>query len=192
MGLFSLFKKESKPVVVPSLEEQFTIAKQYVDSFLDEIFDGFNKDNEDDFDCAKFRIAGISNYCSNSDIGIIKGVTFPQNNPYDKTAIALGKIINGSVNALFGYIAKDDKKEFNKFADDNKQRPFIGYIREFFTEEGRRGIMGVVKIYKGNGSNLYQQMIKDTQLIQGVFKGYYNDAPLEEGEKIEWILDRHF
>jgi hypothetical protein len=52
--------------------------------------------------------------------------------------------------------------------------------------------MGLVKIYKGNGSNLYQQMIKDTQMIQGVFKGYYNDAPLEEEEKIEWILDRHF
>ncbi len=192
MGLFSLFKKESKPVVVPSPEEQFTNAKHYVDSFLDEIYDGFNKDDEDDFNCAKFRIAGISNYCSRSDVGIIKGVTFPHNNPYDKTAIAIGRITNGSVSALFGYIAKDDKKEFNKFAGDNKQLPFIGYIREFVTEDRQRGIMGLVKIYKGNGSNLYQQMIKDTQMIQGVFKGYYNDAPLEEEEKIEWILDRHF
>ena len=192
MGIFSIFKKESKPVVVPSLEEQYASAKLYVDSFLEEIYDGFNKEDEDDFESAYFRIAGITNYCSRSDIGLIKGVTFQYSNPYDKTAIGLGQVRKDCISRLYGHIPKADKREYNKLVGDIKQRPFFGYIREFVDGDGHKGIMGVIKVYKGNGAKLYRQMIKDVQLIQGVFKGYYKEAPLEEGEKIEWILDRHF
>ena len=86
-----------------------------------------------------------------------------------------------------------DKKAFNKFAGDNKNLPFFGYVWEFVTEDGKNGIMGNVNLYKGNGVELYKQMIKDAQLLQEVFKGYYQGETLEErGEKIEWVLDRHF
>ena len=72
MGLFSflLGKSNAAPEVIPSLEEQQAAAKLYVDSFLDEVYDGFDKVDEDDFEIAYFRIAGITNYCSWSDIGI--------------------------------------------------------------------------------------------------------------------------
>lgn len=193
MGLFSLFKKQSKVVIVPSIDQQYAAAKDYVDTFLDEIFDGFEKEESGDFECARFKIAGITNYCTRDDVGLIQGVSFEHNNPYDKTAIALGRIRNGKVSDIFGYIAKDDKKEFKKFSGENLQRPFIGYIREFVSSDGHKGIMGIVKIYKGNGRELYQQMIKDAQLVYGAFRGYYNDTTLEEqGLKLEWLLERKF
>ena len=194
MGLFSFFKKEKTPVVVPSLEQQEKDAVAYVDSFLDEVFSDVDKEGEGEFGCSRFKIAGITNYCSRKDIGMISGVTFIHSgNPYDKTAVALGRVKNGIVSEIFGYVPKVDKKDFNKLAGENKNLPFLGYIREFTTEEGKSGIMGIVKLYKGNGLELYRQMVKDAQLLQGLSKGYYKEQTLEEqGEKIEWVWDRHF
>lgn len=193
MGIFSFFKKE-KAVVVPDEEQQKKNAVSYVDSFLNEIFTDFDKEGEGEFECARFKIAGITNYCSRKDIGMISGVSFVQSgNPYDKTAIALGRVKDGKVSEIFGYIPKEDKKDFNKFSGENKNQPFLGYIREFIAEDGKRGIMGIVKLYKGNGVGLYKQMIKDAQLLQGLSKGYYKDQTLEEQKlKLEWVLDRHF
>lgn len=196
MGFLSFFKKgdsDAGKIVVPSEEQQRKDAVFFVDAFLDTLYSDFDKEGTDDYDCARFRIAGITNYCTKKDIGLISGLSFPQNNPYDKNAIALGRIKGNSVSGIFGYIAKADQKEFNIFAGDNKQLPFLGYIRPFTTEDGHSGIMGLVKLYKGNCSKMYNRMIKDTQLLQGAFKGYYLDATLEEqGEKLEWVLDRHF
>jgi hypothetical protein len=194
MGIFSFFKKEKAVVVVPDEEQQKKNAVSYVESFLNEIFTDFDKEGEGEFECARFKIAGITNYCSRKDIGMISGVSFVQSgNPYDKTAIALGRVKDGKVSEIFGYIPKEDKKDFNKFSGENKNQPFLGYIREFIAEDGKRGIMGIVKLYKGNGVGLYKQMIKDAQLLQGLSKGYYKDQTLEEQElKLEWVLDRHF
>jgi len=51
----------------------------------------------------------------------------------------------------------------------------------------------MIKLYRGDGKNTYETMIKDTQTITGVFNGYYQDQTLEEQEtKLDWVLDRHF
>ena len=125
---------------------------------------------------------------------MISGITFLQtNNPYDKKAIALGRVNNGKVSDIFGYIPKEDKKAFNKFAGEWDHLPFLGYIREFMTEEGKEGITGVIKLYKGEGLKMVNQMVKDAQLLQGLSKGYYKEQTLEEQElKLEWVLERHF
>ena len=194
MGIFSFFKKEKATIVVPDEEQQNQRAMAFVDSFLDEIYSDFDKVGTGEFECAKYKIAGITNYCTKKDIGMISGVSFLHSgNPYDKTAIALGRVNNGKVSDIFGYIPKVDKKAFSKFAGENMNHPFFGYIREFVAEDGKNGIMGIVKMYKGNGAELYKQMIKDAQVLQGLSKGYYKDQTLEEqGLKLEWVLDRHF
>ena len=194
MGIFSFFKKEKATIVVPDEAQQKQSAVAFVDSFLDEIYDDFDKEGTGEFDFARFRIAGITHHCTRKDIGMISGVSFVQSgNPYDKTAIALGRVKDGKVSEIFGYIPKEDKKDFNKLAGDFKNLPFFGYIREFVTDDGEKGIMGLVKLYKGNGVEVYRQMIKDAQLLQGLFKGYYKDETLEaRGETLEWVLDRHF
>lgn len=197
MGIFSLFKKgdttTNKAPVVPSEEQQLKDAKAYVDAFLDELYTDFDKEGKGDYSRARYRIAGITNYCTGKDVGMISGLAFPQNNPYDKDAIALGKVKNSSIAGIYGYIPKDYKKDYYEFAGETKQLPFLGYIRHFETEGGRSGIMGWIKVYKGNCVGVYKEMIKDARLIQGVFKGYYEEQTLEEQKlDMELILDRHF
>lgn len=196
MGLFSLFKKDkataTKPAV-PSEEQQNQEAVKFVDAFLDELYTEFDKEGAEDHSTSLFRIAGITHHCTKKDIGFISGLSFPHNNPYDKTAIALGRVKNSRVDDIFGYIAKEDKKAFNKFAGDDKNLPFLGYIKPFTDDEGYTGICGLVKFYKGNCKGAYEAMIKDAKLLIGAFKGYYKEQTLEEqGETLDWILDRHF
>ena len=53
----------------------------------------------------------------------------------------------------------------------------------------------MIKAYAGDTASkrAYQSMLKDTQLLLGVFGWYYEDENLaEEGLKPEWILNRHF
>lgn len=197
MGLFSLFKKgaskKTQPVI-PSLEDQAAAAQSFVNSFLDELYSDFDKDTPGEVVCARFRIAGISYHCSRNDIGMISGITFLQTgNPYDKKAIALGRINKGIVSDIFGYIPKEDKKAFNKFAGERDHLPFFGFIREFISEEGKKGVTGVIKLYKGEGVKMVSQMTRNAQLLQGLSQGYYKEQTLAEQElKLEWILDRHF
>lgn len=197
MGLFSLFKKgASKKMqpVIPPLEEQASLAQSFVNSFLDELYSGFNKETPGEVECAVFRIAGITYHCSRNDIGMVFGITFLQTgNPYDKKAIALGRVNNGKVSDIFGYIPKENKKAYNKFAGEWDHLPFLGFIREFISEEGKKGITGVIKLYKGEGVKMVNQMTKDAQLLQGLSKGYYKEQTLEEQElKLEWVLERYF
>ena len=197
MGLFSLFKngasKKTQPVI-PSLQEQAVAAQYFVNSFLDELYSGFDKDSPGEIECAWFNIAGITYHCSRNDIGMISGITFLQtNNPYDKKAIALGRVNNGKVSDIFGYIPKEDKKAFNRFAGEWDHLPFLGFIREFISDERKKGITGIIKLYKGEGVKMVNQMTKDAQLLQGLSKGYYKEQTLEEQElKLEWVLDRYF
>lgn len=197
MGLFSFFSrgasKEKRPII-PSLEEQNMAAQSYVNSFLDELYSDFDKETPGEIECAWFKIAGITYHCSRNDVGMISGITFHQaSNPYDKKAIALGRVNNGKVSDIFGYIPKEDKKAFNKFAGEWNHLPFLGFIREFISEEGEKGITGVIKLYKGEGVKMVKQMTKDAQLLQGLSKGYYKEQTLAEQElKLEWVLERHF
>ena len=198
MGLLSLFKsKSSAPVTptVPSIEEQQANAKKMVDSFISTAYVYFDKEGDQDVETAYFRIAGITNYCSKKNVGMIQGFAFSdKNNPVDKSAIALGAYLGtAQISKIYGYIAREDKAKYKKFADGGIERPFFGYIREFVTSEGKTGIMGQVKFYKSEGRKTYQMMIDDAQLLEGVFKGYYKDQTLKEREeKPEWVLDRHF
>ena len=196
MGLFSFFKKSEATATtpaVPSEEQQKQEAVKFVDAFLDELYSDFDKEGAEEYSTSLFRIAGITHHCTKKDVGFISGISFPHNNPYDKTAIALGRVQNGRVSDIFGYIAKDDKKAFNKFAGENKYFPFLGYIKTFADDEGRTGICGLIKFYKGNCKGAYEAMIKDAKLLIGAFKGYYKEQTLEEqGETLDWILERHF
>ena len=196
MGLFSFFKKSEATATtpaVPSEEQQKQEAVKFVDAFLDELYSDFDKEGAEEFSTSLFRIAGITHHCTKKDVGFISGISFPHNNPYDKTAIALGRVQNGRVSDIFGYIAKDDKKAFNKFAGESKKLPFLGYIKPFTNDEGRTGICGLIKFYKGNCKGAYEAMIKDAKLLIGAFKGYYKEQTLEEqGETLDWILERHF
>lgn len=194
MGLFSkLFKK--KPSVIPSIEEQERLAKSCLDPFLKKVLTKWNE-TEDEFHCDYYRIAGITYHCGRSDIGMIRGVTFKDhNNPKDKSAIGIVALDDAVRQRLLGYIAKEDKKRFKKFSEDEDQVFFIGYIIGFETEDGQRGIRGEIKAYAGDTASkgAYQSMLKDTQLLLGVFRGYYKDQNLkEEGLKPEWILNRQF
>ena len=196
MGLFSFFKKSEATATtpaVPSEEQQKQEAVKFVDAFLDELYSDFDKEGAEEYSTSLFRIAGITHHWTKKDVGFISGISCPHNNPYDKTAIALGRVQNGRVSDIFGYIAKDDKKAFNKFAGESKNLPFLGYIKPFTDDEGRTGICGLIKFYKGNCKGAYEAMIKDAKLLIGAFKGYYKEQTLEEqGETLDWILERHF
>ena len=196
MGLFSFFKKSEATATtpaVPSEEQQKQEAVKFVDAFLDELYSDFDKEGAEEYSTSLFRIAGITHHCTKKDVGFISGISFPHNNPYDKTAIALGRVQNGRVSDIFGYIAKDDKKAFNKFAGESKKLRFLGYIKPLTNDEGRTGICGLIKFYKGNCKGAYEAMIKDAKLLIGAFKGYYKEQTLEEqGETLDWILERHF
>jgi len=194
MGLLScVFKKET--LVVPSLEEQEVIAKSSLEPFLNKVFTKWNE-TEGDFSCDYFRIAGITYYCNRSDIGMVRGATFKDhNNPKDKSAIGVVALDDTLRQKMLGHIAKEDKLRFKKFTADEDQVFFIGYIIGFETGDGKRGIRGMIKAYAGDTASkgAYRSMLKDTQLLLGVFRGYYLDENLsEEGLKPEWILSRHF
>lgn len=197
MGLFSRKKKvEATPFVVPSMEEQKQQAKASVDSFLNHISSGWDLSQEGSCEWAYFKIAGITNYCGFSDVGMIRGYTFKaKENPYDKTAIGIAGVDAKGRQSLLGYIPKADKKDFKKFSEDAEHLIFIGYIKRFVSEEdGKQGINGVIKVLKGEaGSAMYNRLVEDTQVLVGAFKGYYKEETLaEREEKLEWILDRHF
>ena len=197
MGLFFKKKRNTDDIVpsIPSLEEQRQMAKTSVNSFLDQVTKGWNLDEEGDCECAYFKIAGITNYCNYTDVGMVRGLTFKdKENPYDKTAIGIMDISNKG-KRLLGYIAKgEDKKEYKKFSEEVDYIPYIGYIRKFTDSQGKSGICGTIKLYKGVfGRIMYDKMVADTQTLLGAFNGYYNNTLFKDsGEKLEWVLERHF
>ena len=194
MGLF--FKKKNKvELTVPSLEEQTQQAIESVNSFLDQVTKGWALTEDGSCDCAYFSISGITHHCDYSDIGIIRGLAFKDTeNPYDKTAIGIMGI-NKTGKKLLGYIARgEDKRKYKKFSEGADFMPYIGYIRKFTNSQGTSGICGVIKLYKGDfGQIMYDKMVADTRTVIGAFNGYYKDEFLKDsGEKLEWVLDRHF
>lgn len=194
MGLFSRFKKAQEPASAPSLDAQKAEAKASVDAYLKQVTGGgADLSKEGSYSCAYFRIAGITHHCNFSDVGMVRGVTFnDKNNPYDKSAVGILDLCRGKERFL-GFIPKEDKKEYKKFAGDEGAMFCIGYIRSFEDSEGQVGLLGRIKVCKGSGRAIYDHLVEDTQLLLGVFRGYYGEQLLKEnGDKIEWILDRHF
>ncbi len=148
MGLFLLFKKnesapkESEALVIPSMEEQKIAAEKDLGYFLELILNEWNA-TDGDFKCEKFRIAGISFHCTKANIGMIRGATFNQaNNPKDKTAVGIVSLDNKGQQQMLGYIAKEDKKRYRELANGAEQLPFIGFICQYQTEDGKIGING--------------------------------------------------
>lgn len=195
MGLFSkLFSSTPHQIIVPSIEEQRSAAKTSVDKFISQVYETFDKECEEPLRVEYFRIAGITYHCGTRDVGLVRGISFPHRwNPKDKTAIGLCKLGSNGEQKLIGYIAKEDKRRYKQFMEDAEQAPFIGYIKLFSMEGGESGICGMIKLYRGAGKNTYETMIKDTQTLTGVFKGYYLEQTFEEqGTKLDWVLERHF
>ena len=197
MGLFSRKKKVEEAVfTIPSMDEQKAMAKASVDLFLKQITNGWDLTQEGSCECAKFKIAGITNYCGFSDVGLIRGYTFKaKENPYDKTAIGIAGVDSKGKQSLLGYIPKVDKKDFKNFSEDADHLIFVGYIKRFVSEEdGKQGINGVIKVLKGEaGSAMYNRLVEDTQLIMGAFKGYYKDEDIRNNpDELRWTLEDHF
>ena len=189
MGLLSIFK--SKPATIPSLEEQEKNARNIVDNFIGVVYSEFDKteDSKERLVRKKFKIAGITNYCTVADQGLIKGVAFiDKNNQFDKNAIGLGKLNkNNAIASIYGYIPKDSKEDYEKIAEGKPILPFIGYIRRFTTYEGKSGLMGQVKFYSGPSKKIYEEMVKDVMTIDGAFKGYDGDQRISLEEQ-EYVL----
>lgn len=195
MGLFSKWKKADVAKSAPTIEEQKAEAKASVDAFINQLYSGWDNSREGSFDSGYFKIAGITHYCDFSDVGMVRGMAFNDpKNPYDKTAVALVAVSSDGKQKLLGHIAKDENKAYKNLVEDSDKNVFIGYIRRFETYDGEKGILGRLKVYYGDdGTKLYNQMIADTQVILGAFRGYYKDELLKDtGEKLEWILESHF
>ncbi len=183
-----------EPSTIPSTEDQTQAAKADLEAYFSTILNSWGTDDDDDWSYDYFRVAGITHYCTTRDIGMIRGATFPdKSNPVDKGAIGIMSISDAGKQRLLGYIAKEDKARYKKLAGGAETRIFIGYIRTFEGEDAQ-GIMGVIKVYgNSNSKSCYEQMIQDTRLLRGVFKGYYRNHWLkDEGERPEWILERFF
>lgn len=193
MGLISFFKKKR---TVPSLEEQRMAAKRSVDTFIHILYNSFDNNNISvNYKTTLFPIAGITYYCDKTDIGMIRGVTFiDKNNAKDKTAIGIMAIADNSGQKLLEYIPKDQKKEYREFAGDEDMIPFIGYISTFEKEDCSIGLLGRIKLFNGDDCKaMYDEMIADTELLSGAFKGYWGEQTLEQqGLKLDWVLNRHF
>ncbi|MCR4864877.1 MAG: hypothetical protein K5850_06955 [Bacteroidales bacterium] len=196
MGLFSRKKKVEEAVfTIPSMDEQKAMAKASVDAFLNQITSGWDLAEEGICEWGRFRIAGITNYCGFSDIGMIRGITYQdKNNGYDKKAVGILGVDEKGRKKHLGYIPKDRQNDYYELAGDASNLIFIGYIRKFITGDDYQGIQGIIRVYTGQaGSKLYDRMVEDTQLIMGVFKGYYEDQDLRNNpDELRWALEDNF
>ena len=86
MGFLSkLFASTPHQIIVPSLEEQRSVATTSVDRFLDQIYNTFDKESDNPSHISHFRIAGVSYYCDSRDIGFVRSFSFPHtDNPADR------------------------------------------------------------------------------------------------------------
>lgn len=117
-----------------------------------------------------FKIAGLTHRCTRSDIGIIMGkVTYEPTNPHDKNAIAVIVNPEQSDERVIGYIRKDDQATFMNFAYKETELPFIGFIEEFQTEDGRASLFGKIKVFSGKDEDIETDMAIDIKYLTDAF-----------------------
>lgn len=115
-----------------------------------------------------FRIAGISHHCSRRDIGMISGEMIDDpKNPHDKDAVM---IVEANRTRLLGYIGRDEKSAYRKFADGRKRMPFVGFIEEYITEDGRACLFGVVQSYLGDEETVQKDANNDWEFLEKAFR----------------------
>lgn len=115
-----------------------------------------------------FRIAGISEYCNLSDVGVISGELIDEpENRYDKDAVV---IIDANKNQVLGYVSKNDKKAYRKIAQGKNRMPFVGYIESFVNEDGKTCVFGIVRTYAGDEETVLSDAQNDWDFLLSVFK----------------------
>lgn len=115
-----------------------------------------------------FRIAGISHHCSRRDIGMISGEMIDDpKNPHDRDAVM---IVEARRTQLLGYIGRDEKRAYRKFADGRKRMPFVGFIEEYITEDGRACLFGVVRSYSGDEETVQKDADNDWEFLEKAFR----------------------
>lgn len=115
-----------------------------------------------------FRIAGISHHCSYRDIGIISGEMIDDpKNPHDKDAVM---IVEAHRTQLLGYIARDEKASYRRFAEGRSRMPFVGYIETYITEDGHSGLFGVVRSYSGDEETIQKDADNDWEFLEKAFR----------------------
>lgn len=111
-----------------------------------------------------FHIAGISNYCNRSDIGMICGETIDEpGNKHDKNAVM---VVDANKEKLLGYISKKDKKEYRDIAEYNTRMPFIGFIETFENDFGKLSLFGIIKVYSGDEKTVDEDINNDWQYLR--------------------------
>jgi hypothetical protein len=115
-----------------------------------------------------FRIAGITHYCDNSDLGVISGeARRDPENKYDKKAVL---IVDANKEKILGHIAREDQKRFYNLVGDAKWMPFIGYIEQFRTDDGRNTIYGVIRVYIGQEDIVMKNAEQDWEYLNKAYK----------------------
>lgn len=115
-----------------------------------------------------FRIAGITHYCSWSDVGVISGeARRDPENEYDKKAVI---IVEANKEKILGHIAKVDQPRFYKLVGQAKWIPFVGYIEDHTTEEGKDVIYGVIRVYMGDETIMMQNAERDWEYLQNAYR----------------------
>lgn len=186
MGIFSRKKKE-----VPSMEEQQAQALARSRDLQKRL----QMDNEEDIagevKADIFRIAGISfNQAKASDIGVIEGFATPYAHTKDKNAIAVIALDKALKQRLLGYIAKEDQKRFNDLTA-GEGAAFVGYIKGFLDDSGRKALCGEIKVFVGEGQALTEALANSYCFLTGLFAGYYKESWLQdEGLTIDNLLSR--
>lgn len=115
-----------------------------------------------------FRIAGLSHHCSYSDIGPISGEMIDEpKNKYDSDAVM---IVEANRTQLLGYIGRDEKRAYRKFADGRKRMPFVGFIERYVTEDGRTCLFGIVRTYLADEETIQKDGNNDWEFLEQAFK----------------------
>lgn len=124
-----------------------------------------------------FRIAGISKYCDESDIGPISGeLRNEPENRYDKNAVM---VIEANKEKILGYIPKDQKAEYKKISQGQDRRPFVGYIETFINEDGEQCVFGIIRTYSGEDDDVMNDAQNDWDFLHAAFRIKSYDKRME-------------
>lgn len=88
-------------------------------------------------------------------------------NPHDREAVM---IVEANKTQLLGYIGRDEKSAYRKFADGHKRMPFVGFIEEYITDDGRACLFGVVRSYLGDEETVQKDADNDWEFLEKAFR----------------------
>ena len=123
-----------------------------------------------DIECPNevFRIAGITHYCDWRDVGVISGeAKRDPGNKYDKKAVL---VVDANKEKILGHITKEDQPKFYKLIGKAKWMPFIGFIEQFRTDDGRDTIYGVIRVYVGDEDIVMKNAEQDWEYLNKAYK----------------------